>query len=147
MKTWIILSVKPVSLICPCHKDHVSRCFILKALDNVAKMPILIYFWPHGHNTFLCLLENEISAQTGRTCKYFQLIPPFYWNGAIIIAKCALFLFIYSFFVELHLSRWNKWLTNHTQSANYTGKKTDCGVSNLQSLQVSDQTFSTDTLA
>lgn len=31
-------------------------------------------------------------------------------------------LFIYSFFVELHLSRWNKWFTNHTQSANYTGK-------------------------
>lgn len=71
---------------------------------------------------FLCLLENQISAQTGRTCKYFQLIPPFYWNGAMIIAKCGLLLFISSFFVELHLSRWNKWFTNHTQSANDTGK-------------------------
>lgn len=95
---------------------------------------------------FLCLLENK-NAQTGRTCKYFQLIPPFYWNGAIIIAKCEL-LFIYLYiFCRTALVKVKQVVYQPHTKCELHRKKTDCGVSNLQSLQVSDQTFSTDTLA
>lgn len=95
VKTWIILSVKPVSLICPRHKVHVYHCFILKALDNVAKMPILIYFGPHGHNTSIPLL---IGKQKCSNRQNMQILPV---NSTFLLEwshnYCQMWVIVYLF--------------------------------------------------
>lgn len=95
----------------------------MKALDYVAKMPILIYFWPHGHNTSIPLLIGKWKCSNRQNMQIFPVNSTFLLEWSHNYCQMwVIFIYWFIFFVELHLSRWNKWFTNHTQSANYTGK-------------------------
>lgn len=83
----------------------------------------------------------KLGAQTGRTCKYFLLLPSFFWNGAIIIAKCGFFS-KKTALVEVKQVVYQPHNVLTTQ-----GEKGLRCFQLVQSLQVSDQTFSTDSLA
>lgn len=67
------MKVKPVPLICPCHRIHIYRISVLKASDDEAKTIILIYFRPCAHDMYIKIrIGNSVLKQADVFC-YFLL--------------------------------------------------------------------------